>query len=169
MTIFINMATLSIADTQLLKLNEDLMVRHSHQQQQHQQRCKLHPQTCHRQQDQRKQRSERASSLALPHDSLLDFYDYQQKQCSSVALLPINANGGVARRHSSHYYPMLEETTQQKQHLKRETFSNISKAKSPTDMVDVKGLNGKQSSATVPSEPENIISINDQASVSTLI
>uniref|UniRef100_A0A1A9ZYU6 Lectizyme n=1 Tax=Glossina pallidipes TaxID=7398 RepID=A0A1A9ZYU6_GLOPL len=162
------MATLSIADTQLLKLNEDLMVRHSHQQQQRQQRCKLHPQTC-QQQDQRKQRSERASSLALPHDSLLDFYDYQQKQCSSVALLPISATGGVARRHSSHYCPMLEEATQQKQHLKqRETFSNISRAKPPTDMVDVKGLNRKQSSATVPSEPGNIISINDQASENIL-
>lgn len=51
--------------------------------------------------------SERASSLALPHSSLLDFYDIQQEQCNSVALLPVNANV-VVRRHSSHYYPMLE-------------------------------------------------------------
>ncbi|KAL9874243.1 corin serine peptidase isoform 3-T3 [Glossina fuscipes fuscipes] len=169
MTIFINMATLSIADTQLLKINKDLMVCHNHQQQQRQQRCKIPPQTSHPHQDQRKQRSERASSLALPPDSLLDFYDYQQKQCSSVALLPVNANGGVTRRHSSHCYPTLEDASQQKPLLKQhETFSSISRAKAPTDVADVKGLHRKQSSATVPSKPGNIISINNQASVSLL-
>ncbi|XP_065369118.1 uncharacterized protein Corin [Calliphora vicina] len=62
--------------------------------------------------DNQKQRSERASSLALPHSSLLDFYDKQQEQCNSVALLPVNANM-VVRRHSSHYYPMLENENQQ--------------------------------------------------------
>lgn len=57
--------------------------------------------------------------MALPHTSLLDFYDKQQQQCNSVALLPINANV-VVRRHSSHYYPMLEnenEKEQQQQHM----------------------------------------------------
>lgn len=61
-----------------------------------------------------KKSSERASSLALPHSSLLDFYDKQQEQCNSVALLPISANV-VVRRHSSHYYPMLEADKQQQQ------------------------------------------------------
>lgn len=73
-------------------------------------------------------RSERASSLALPHNSLLDFYDKEQEQCSSVALLPTTVNV-VVRRHSSHYYPMLEEKQpppplqQQQQSLK--THSQI--------------------------------------------
>ncbi|XP_037953318.1 uncharacterized protein LOC119683609 isoform X2 [Teleopsis dalmanni] len=57
-------------------------------------------------------RSERASSLALPHNSLLDIYDKQQQQCKSVTLLPTNINV-AARRHSSHYYPLLEDTSQQ--------------------------------------------------------
>lgn len=51
--------------------------------------------------------SERASSLAPTHSSLLDLLDKQQEQCNSVALLPINANG-VVRRHSSHYCPLLQ-------------------------------------------------------------
>ncbi|XP_016958393.1 uncharacterized protein LOC108030167 [Drosophila biarmipes] len=67
-------------------------------------------------------RSERASSLALPLNSLLDFYDKQQEQCKSVTLLPlpsncshigdgstISASNSIVRRHSSHYYPMLED------------------------------------------------------------
>ncbi|KAM8714226.1 hypothetical protein ACLKA7_014377 [Drosophila subpalustris] len=55
-------------------------------------------------------RSERASSLALPLNSLLDFYDKQQEQCKSVTLLPLPSNGSsIVRRHSSHYYPMLED------------------------------------------------------------
>lgn len=64
-------------------------------------------------------RSERASSLALPLNSLLDFYDKQQEQCKSVTLLPLPSNSGnssssnssssIVRRHSSHYYPMLED------------------------------------------------------------
>ncbi|KAM7345094.1 corin serine peptidase isoform 1-T4 [Cochliomyia hominivorax] len=66
--------------------------------------------------DKQKQRSERASSLALPHNSLLDFYDKQQEQCNSVALLPVSTNM-VVRRHSSHYYPMLENENQQPQQL----------------------------------------------------
>lgn len=79
--------------------------------------------------------SERASSLALPLNSLLDFYDKQQEQCKSVTLLPLPSNGcssssgdggngsnysgsnsnsnssssSIVRRHSSHYYPMLED------------------------------------------------------------
>ncbi|KMY92016.1 uncharacterized protein LOC6733393 [Drosophila simulans] len=73
--------------------------------------------------DQRsRSRSERASSLALPLNSLLDFYDKQQEQCKSVTLLPLPSNSGsisessslsssnsIVRRHSSHYYPMLED------------------------------------------------------------
>ncbi|XP_016940579.3 uncharacterized protein Corin isoform X2 [Drosophila suzukii] len=73
-------------------------------------------------------RSERASSLALPLNSLLDFYDKQQEQCKSVTLLPLPSNcsnigdssntgdssnistsNSIVRRHSSHYYPMLED------------------------------------------------------------
>ncbi|BFG03364.1 uncharacterized protein DMAD_02643 [Drosophila madeirensis] len=63
-------------------------------------------------------RSERASSLALPLNSLLDFYDKQQEQCKSVTLLPLPSNShssssssssSIVRRHSSHYYPMLED------------------------------------------------------------
>ncbi|KAH8407555.1 hypothetical protein KR222_005316 [Zaprionus bogoriensis] len=78
-------------------------------------------------------RSERASSLALPLNSLLDFYDKQQEQCKSVTLLPLPSSNGcsnsnsssintntnnssssassssIVRRHSSHYYPMLED------------------------------------------------------------
>ncbi|XP_032291566.1 uncharacterized protein Corin isoform X2 [Drosophila virilis] len=68
-------------------------------------------------------RSERASSLALPLNSLLDFYDKQQEQCKSVTLLPLPSNSNshsnshssssssssIVRRHSSHYYPMLED------------------------------------------------------------
>ncbi|EDW89203.2 uncharacterized protein LOC6528445 [Drosophila yakuba] len=73
--------------------------------------------------DQRsRSRSERAASLALPLNSLLDFYDKQQEQCKSVTLLPLPSNSGgisessdltssnsIVRRHSSHYYPMLED------------------------------------------------------------
>ncbi|XP_017078124.1 uncharacterized protein LOC108112590 [Drosophila eugracilis] len=73
--------------------------------------------------DQRsRSRSERASSLALPLNSLLDFYDKQQEQCKSVTLLPLPSNSSnisdssntsssnsIVRRHSSHYYPMLED------------------------------------------------------------
>ncbi|KAH8277575.1 hypothetical protein KR018_001456 [Drosophila ironensis] len=70
--------------------------------------------------DQRsRSRSERASSLALPLNSLLDFYDKQQEQCKSVTLLPLpshssnsscnSSNSSIVRRHSSHYYPMLED------------------------------------------------------------
>nr|XP_017014807.2 uncharacterized protein LOC108069309 [Drosophila takahashii] len=71
--------------------------------------------------DQRsRSRSERASSLALPLNSLLDFYDKQQEQCKSVTLLPLpsnsnidnicnSSNSNIVRRHSSHYYPMLED------------------------------------------------------------
>ncbi|ALC42037.1 Corin [Drosophila busckii] len=61
-------------------------------------------------------RSERAASLALPLNSLLDFYDKQQEQCKSVTLLPLPSNNSqgnnassIVRRHSSHYYPMLED------------------------------------------------------------
>lgn len=50
----------------------------------------------------------------MPHGSLLDFYDKQQEQCNSVALLPVTANM-VVRRHSSHHYPMLENEKQQQQ------------------------------------------------------
>ncbi|XP_067631299.1 uncharacterized protein Corin isoform X2 [Eurosta solidaginis] len=66
-------------------------------------------------------RSERASSLALPHNSLLDFYDKEQEQCSSVALLPTNVNV-VVRRHSSHYYPMLEEKQLQQQQQQQQQY-----------------------------------------------
>ncbi|KAI8037280.1 uncharacterized protein LOC128255857 [Drosophila gunungcola] len=78
--------------------------------------------------DQRsRSRSERASSLALPLNSLLDFYDKQQEQCKSVTLLPLPSHSGnisesshissgnvsssssIVRRHSSHYYPMIED------------------------------------------------------------
>ncbi|EDW79846.1 uncharacterized protein Dwil_GK18003 [Drosophila willistoni] len=76
--------------------------------------------------DQRnRSRSERASSLALPlNNSLLDFYDKQQEQCKSVTLLPLpsssagipnissNTSSSIVRRHSSHYYPMLEDNKQ---------------------------------------------------------
>uniref|UniRef100_A0A1I8PRA4 Uncharacterized protein n=1 Tax=Stomoxys calcitrans TaxID=35570 RepID=A0A1I8PRA4_STOCA len=92
MTIYTNMATLTM-DKQRLSVNE-----------QHHQFLG----------DKQKQRSERASSLALPHSSLLDFYDKQQEQCNSVALLPISANV-VVRRHSSHYYPMLEAGDEKQQ------------------------------------------------------
>ncbi|XP_001361394.4 uncharacterized protein Corin [Drosophila pseudoobscura] len=69
--------------------------------------------------DQRsRSRSERAASLALPLNSLLDFYDKQQEQCKSVTLLPLpssnhssqsSSTSSIVRRHSSHYYPMLED------------------------------------------------------------
>ncbi|XP_046809622.1 uncharacterized protein LOC111675906 [Lucilia cuprina] len=90
MTIFANMALLAM-DKQYLKVNDNKYIG-----------------------DKQKQRSERASSLALPHSSLLDFYDKQQEQCNSVALLPVSTNM-VVRRHSSHYYPMLENENQQQQ------------------------------------------------------
>lgn len=51
-------------------------------------------------------RSERASSLALPNNSLIDLYDTQQEQCQSVTLLPVNASSIVLRRHSSHTCPV---------------------------------------------------------------
>lgn len=53
-------------------------------------------------------RSERASSLALPNNSLLDLYDKEQEQCSSIALLPFNVNVPT-RRHSSHCYQMAND------------------------------------------------------------
>ncbi|XP_055853565.1 uncharacterized protein LOC129917171 isoform X2 [Episyrphus balteatus] len=53
-------------------------------------------------------RSERASSLALPNNSLLDLYDIEQEQCNSIALLPFNINVAI-RRHSSHCYQMSDD------------------------------------------------------------
>ncbi|XP_073813447.1 corin serine peptidase isoform X2 [Musca autumnalis] len=120
MTIYTNMATLTM-DKQRLSVNE----------QHHQQFLG----------DKQKQRSERASSLALPHSSLLDFYDKQQEQCNSVALLPINANV-VVRRHSSHYYPMLEGEKQQYPEPESTTINddNMDNVKSFMSSMNV-GLN----------------------------
>ncbi|XP_075168916.1 corin serine peptidase isoform X2 [Haematobia irritans] len=151
MTIYNNMATLTM-DKQRLSVNE-----------QHHQFLG----------DKQKQRSERASSLALPHSSLLDFYDKQQEQCNSVALLPINANV-VVRRHSSHYYPMLEandgdgkqQQQQQQQQMQQQhhqqyhqqqqhptlTLTNMDNVKNLMSSINV-GLNS--SSPTPPPPPYN--------------
>lgn len=56
--------------------------------------------------------------MALPTNSLLDIYDKQQEQCNSIALLPLNTNGSVIRRHSSHCYPLFEDKSQE------QTFSS---------------------------------------------
>ncbi|XP_060654943.1 uncharacterized protein LOC132790440 [Drosophila nasuta] len=77
-------------------------------------------------------RSERASSLALPLNSLLDFYDKQQEQCKSVTLLPLPSTGSsIVRRHSSHYYPMLEDKQKATQlpQANAELLVNMSDAK----------------------------------------
>ncbi|XP_055917784.1 uncharacterized protein LOC129950036 isoform X2 [Eupeodes corollae] len=58
--------------------------------------------------NQNRPRSERASSLALPNNSLLDLYDKEQEQCNSIALLPFNLNVAI-RRHSSHCYQMSDD------------------------------------------------------------
>ncbi|EDW02212.1 uncharacterized protein LOC6559850 [Drosophila grimshawi] len=83
-------------------------------------------------------RSERASSLALPLNSLLDFYDKQQEQCKSVTLLPLpscnssSSPSSIVRRHSSHYYPMLEDKqkpTQLPQQVATELLVNMADQK----------------------------------------
>ncbi|XP_069964647.1 uncharacterized protein Corin isoform X2 [Bactrocera oleae] len=91
-------------------------------------------------------RSERASSLALPHNSLLDFYDKEQEQCSSVALLPTTVNV-VVRRHSSHYYPMLEEKhtpplQQQQQHQQQQSLKTHSQMQMQTRQLNAMTATG---------------------------
>lgn len=82
---------------------------------------------------------ERASSLALPHhDSLLDFYDKQQEECNSVALLPPLSSNMVVRRHSSHYYPYQMDETEQ--HFPKRSFNqqqSPSSTKMPLNDVDL--------------------------------
>lgn len=82
---------------------------------------------------------ERASSLALPHhDSLLDFYDKQQEECNSVALLPPLSSNMVVRRHSSHYYPYQMDETEQ--HFPKKSFHQLqspSSTKMPSNDIDL--------------------------------